>query len=358
VHCFQYTTSLLIKEKSVNHIGSTLKSVDIVKDVINLLPIYWIADEIFDLDMKTKRNPSGIHRDQELYEKFADVGNYVIMNSSPVHDWTLHERARKTTDDFTERIKEHLARLSRSILSFDGFSETLSGFWAGRNNSDNFLKQLLAARRTHPLDQIAASLFSEVIPTAALYSKAIAHIVHFFLRDDQNEARKDIARQSTLRTPESEARVQAYVREALRLDPIVSGVVRTAVANTHFSDGRKVHAGEEVVACVAEANLDKSVFPDDPGTAIFNRTPVENAGILGVGRYGLLSERFFEDTVTPVLGAIFGLKDLALVRKHDKSDQFNRFTEKSLYGYQEQVYIDSRGQVSPWPASLVVQYTT
>jgi hypothetical protein len=46
VHCFQYTTNLLIKEKSVNHVGSTLKYVDIVKDVINLLPIYWIAEEI------------------------------------------------------------------------------------------------------------------------------------------------------------------------------------------------------------------------------------------------------------------------------------------------------------------------
>jgi len=46
VHCFQYTTSLLIKEKSVKHVGSNVKYVDIVKDVINLLPIYWIADEI------------------------------------------------------------------------------------------------------------------------------------------------------------------------------------------------------------------------------------------------------------------------------------------------------------------------
>lgn len=89
------------------------------------------------------------------------------------------------------------------------------GFLAGRNNSDNFLKQLLAARRTHPADQIAASLFSEVIPTAAVYSKAIAHVVNFFLDDNQKEARQDIARLSTLRTPESEARVLAYAREAL-----------------------------------------------------------------------------------------------------------------------------------------------
>jgi len=213
----------------------------------------------------------------------------------------------------------------------------------------------LAARRTHPADQIAASLFSEVIPTAPVYSKAIAHVVNFYLDDNQKEARQDIARLSILRTPESEARVLAYAREALRLDPIVSGVVRTAVADAHLTDGTEVRAGEQVVACVAEANLDKTVFGSDPRAAVYNRTPVENAGILGVGRNGLLSDHFFENTITPVLGTIFGLKGLG--RGPGKSGQLNRFMQKSHHGFQEQVYINSQGQVSPYPASLVVQYT-
>src|SRR5882762_11611926 len=36
----------------------------------------------------------------------------------------------------------------------------------------------------------------------------------------------------------------------------LSGVVRTAIADTSLSGGRQVHAGEQVVVCVAEANLD------------------------------------------------------------------------------------------------------
>lgn len=111
-------------------------------------------------------------------------------------------------------------------LSVNGFSESLVGFWAGRNNSDTFLKQLLAARRTHPPNQIAASLFSEVIPTAALYSKAIAHVVNFYLDNDRTEARQDIARQSTLRTPESEARILSYVREALSKCIVSASIVQ------------------------------------------------------------------------------------------------------------------------------------
>jgi hypothetical protein len=67
-----------------------------------------------------------------------------------------------------------------------------------------------------------------------------------------------------------------------------------------------VRKGEQVVVCIAEANLDvrslfvvlspdcaycfdvtqKNVFGSDPRAAVFNRTPVENAGILGVEPYG------------------------------------------------------------------------
>ena len=93
VHYFQHITGTLIKEKSATYASSAFVHVDIVKDVINLLPIYWIADELvhlylsrvfsltitvflcfqFGLDMKTQSNPRGIYRYPELYEQFANV---------------------------------------------------------------------------------------------------------------------------------------------------------------------------------------------------------------------------------------------------------------------------------------------
>lgn len=78
------------------------------------------------------------------------------------------------------------------------------------------------------------------------------------------------------------------------------------MSRTHLSGGTEVQAGTKIVACVAEANLDvcshalrpadriysflsvmqKTVFGSDSRAAVYNRTPVENAGILGVGRHG------------------------------------------------------------------------
>jgi len=202
---------------------------------------------------------------------------------------------------------------------------------------------------------MAASLFAEVVPSAPAYAKAVAHVVDFYLCDEEAEAREKIAQLSSEHTPESEEQILKYVREALRLRPPVSEIVRTALADTELSGGTKVSEGQQVVADIGMANLDKTIFKPDPSAKVYNRTPVEPYGLLGVGQHGLLSARFFESTITPVLGAIFRLPHLK--RADRESGKFNEFTQKSHHGVTERLYINSRGEVTPWPPSLVVQYT-
>lgn len=47
-HSFKLTVQSLVKTKSISQIGSgaTTHYVDIVRDVINLLPIYWLSEEV------------------------------------------------------------------------------------------------------------------------------------------------------------------------------------------------------------------------------------------------------------------------------------------------------------------------
>lgn len=63
------------------HPGSPkkLKYVDIVRDVANLVPVYFIATELMGLPLKTEQTPHGLYRDTELAEKFADVGKLVMF---------------------------------------------------------------------------------------------------------------------------------------------------------------------------------------------------------------------------------------------------------------------------------------
>ena len=66
-------TEKLLKEKSVQRPGSSHMFVDIVKDVINLVPVYFTSLEIAGLPLKTKDTPRGIYEDGEMAEMARDV---------------------------------------------------------------------------------------------------------------------------------------------------------------------------------------------------------------------------------------------------------------------------------------------
>jgi hypothetical protein len=42
-------TTRLLQEKAVKVVGSAVRCVDVVKDVINLVPVHWIANEIVSI---------------------------------------------------------------------------------------------------------------------------------------------------------------------------------------------------------------------------------------------------------------------------------------------------------------------
>ena len=66
-------TERLLKEKSVQQPGSSHMFVDIVKDVINLVPVYFTSMEIAGLPLKTKDTPHGVYEDEKMAEMARDV---------------------------------------------------------------------------------------------------------------------------------------------------------------------------------------------------------------------------------------------------------------------------------------------
>jgi len=90
-----------------------------------------------------------------------------------------------------------------------------------------------------------------------------------------------------------------------------------------------------VYASIAKANADRPGVP------------------LGLGAYGLISTTFFETVAPKVFGAIFSLKNLR--RAPNESGKLNRF-QRDDHGTNQTVYIDSNGKITPWAASLIIQY--
>lgn len=62
----------LLHNKSFGLVENTIGNIDIVKDVLNLAPIHWIAEEI-GLPLKTGERPRGVVFEQQADEAFKSI---------------------------------------------------------------------------------------------------------------------------------------------------------------------------------------------------------------------------------------------------------------------------------------------
>jgi len=84
------------------------------------------------------------------------------------------------------------------------------------DHSHEFLKKLHAAGKGRGHNELAASLFAEVVPTAAHFSQILSHVINFYLDEGRQEAREDIVRLASLHTEIADAEILSYSYEALR----------------------------------------------------------------------------------------------------------------------------------------------
>ena len=77
-----------------------------------------------------------------------------------------------------------------------------------------------AARDANPdasPDELSAYLFASVVPTSALFSKAISNVVDFYLGDDRHGERAKIVQlSSAVDIKDANSQILTYIYEALR----------------------------------------------------------------------------------------------------------------------------------------------
>lgn len=348
---FGKATEDLIKAKAFEPVSKGVKYVDIVKDVINILPIHWISHSIAGLPLKTSANPGGVWYEQDTYHKFAVIASYVYLNFDPVNDWHLRESSQRYSAEILDIIHAHIEKLTGIQLSIPDALNHLS--IGASNKSHDFLKKVIDANgKKNTRHELAAQVFSATIPTAPLYSQAIAKVVDFYLAKEQAVARQEIVNLANSKDKDAPSKILAYVREALRLNPTVAGVYRTAAQDV-LVGSKRVNATEHAFASIVKANLDPEVFGPHPSVASYSR-PADKAGITTIGDFGLLSPVFFDATVPVILGKILSLKNLKPAP--GKSGTLLSFKE-NWNGTPSTQYINTEGIVGPFPDSLLVQFT-
>jgi len=170
------------------------------------------------VSLKTRANPRGFHREQELYKKYAAAGTYAFFNNNPADDWHLRERALKVANEYIARIGEQLDDELAGVLErpLRFLRRVFENITTANDQNDEVIKllssELTADGETGVRNRrsLAASVFAEYVPTAPIFSKIIAHVVNFYLDESRKALREQILEHGAT------AALIPYIYEALR----------------------------------------------------------------------------------------------------------------------------------------------
>lgn len=148
--------------------------------------------------------------------------------------------------------------------------------------------------------------------------------------------------------------LQAYVTEALRLDPQVPLIPRVAKRDVTIRDGERVvevKKGDSVYPSMLKAGMDPTVFPDP------ERFDPERASSLyrlfGHGMHTCLGAPIINVSLVQMVKQVFSLKNVR--RAPGKAGELVRFHQE-LGGTPCPVYLSENQTMWPLPVSLSIVY--
>jgi len=349
-------TAELIQEKSFSMSKSQIRSVDIVRDVLNLVPVYWISQELAGLPLKCRGNEDGIITEQEGYQMLALLFTYIFLNVDPLNGWILRDKAVQVAKKLEGIIKGHL----QAIASKNAFSVAnikaffTSGPYGNDDAAQAFLTNLYRNRGDLTVEQLAWNVLACSVASGANYSQAATQIVDFYLDNERQAEREAICKLVLQETPESDRKLAGYVREAMRLRPQAPGIFRDVTKPVTLQDGEntlRLDEHDRLFVSLANSGLDPKAFPDPQ--RIDPDRPGESYNLFGFGMHRCMGGQFTEQTMPAVLRSIFKLKNVR--RAPGISGRLQSF-KQNLHGTQQTMYLSSKGTVTPWPGSMVIQY--
>ncbi|KAJ7765440.1 linoleate diol synthase [Mycena maculata] len=334
---FRDTTRKLITYHSFTLVGGKIGVVDIVRDVLKVVPVYWAAD-IAGIQLKTKENPHGDYTPFVLYAMLSEIYAFIFLETEKSKVMVLQPKVQDHVDALLHHIRAHLGVASRISVV-----ETVTTIFAKNKKTESHQQHEIVKRlrgMSHA-SEVANMILAIMVGSTVELSLGLINMVNLYLGSDHDQEIQSLATNGDL---------NGYAYEAQRLDPPFQGVYR--IVSEEVTIGNvKYNKDDRVFLDVATASLNGDVY-SDPTTVDPTRQP--KAGYLhGDGSFRYLGEAFSIKIMAEVLRAVFGYKNVA--RAPGQSGILKRFEDASRpdlrFGY-----LDADKFVSPWPTSMAIQY--
>ncbi|KAG5723411.1 Psi-producing oxygenase C [Termitomyces sp. T112] len=333
---FYDTTRRLIDSYSYKLVGKNICGVDVGRDILKYVPVYWAATEIGGFSLKTKESPEGHYTPQELYQILGDIYSFIFLDIEASKVMVL---GAKVTTDIKHLLALIKGNLGLGIINRNSVAEL---FHKHKKTQHNEIVQRLHAL-SGSTDELANTILALLVGSTVEVSLALTNAVNLYLGSEY-----EATIHSAAKSNDSKA-LSGFAYEALRLDPPFQGVYRT-VKKDHFVGSLSLMEGDRVFLDIKAANLDGGVFPS-PNTVDLTRAG-KNV-IWGDGVFSHLGEPLTVKVLSEVLRAIFSYDNVR--RAPGQSGILARFKEHSRpeLAYS---YVDDASFSSPWPTSLSILF--
>ncbi|KAH9854311.1 heme peroxidase [Lenzites betulinus] len=334
---FGTTLRELIKEHSYKIDGLPGSRLDIIGNVVNLVPVYWVSEFILGIPLKTPKRTNGVLTPQEVNDMVQLIFTAVYLNATSENNWSISRRASYFTQILTQFVQKTLSDAAPHLSI-----RSLSSFLAEAHKPTvDFLQKISQSKNK----DFVADVIGFAVTVSVSLAKIVAQVVDFYLTDEHAGERAEIFKLAAASDNDSLNLLRGYVREAQRLSPQFAAVLKQQA-------GSATQPSPLVVLDLKKALVNPTDFPDP--LTVNPRRPVQSYKVMQDASYSsCLGTVETEEIVVEMVKAVFQLQGVKRVA--GPSGTISR-VEVKRFGLEYEMFVNSIGLPDFCPNSMIVSY--
>lgn len=348
---FRTHVSKQIQDHSLKYANSTRRSIDIVRDVTNVVPMLWLANR-FALPLKTAATPHGLLTVPQAFQAYLVLFMYQSFNIIPGNEWILRDGAATAASVLRTVFSTHLK-------TQQGVKERVVDWFAKGSafevspEADRLYHALNATKL--PLGDLVGDCIGMGAPVAGNLTQQASLLIDLYLSEGYEEYKERIIELVHKDDEASERELQGFVFEGIRHAGVVPGLPRVAAKDVTVVDGARgpveIKAGKTILIATSSAAMDPVAFPEPE--KINPHRPFSAYILLGHGLHFCFGARMVGASLAATLREVFKLKNLRRA-----SGRLGRFTVvgHEFAGVRMRKYLDANAKESPIPTTLTLEY--
>lgn len=246
-----------IKKASLSFSGASKRTqLNVVRDVFNVVPIYWIAQK-YGIPLKTKETPHGLLSPYQLHKSLVALFIFSSFDIIPHAGWMLREAAEKIGPSIRKLFETRLKTTA-------GVKESVADWLAKGTGYELSEEAEYMYHKIHEhkmsTESSVATLMGTMLPIAGNITQQSALLLDLFLKPEYAYAKDRLVELSHQNTKEAQDEMEMWIWEGMRIAAIVPGLPRQAARDIVVEDGpgRTLHIkeGEHLIIGTSKAHLE------------------------------------------------------------------------------------------------------